>query len=104
MLVKRQKKKSGLNDTAQAKVTGLAALRKTATDKLDEYNKAVKALDAFNTTDIGGLKKTEKDAKDKYEKTYRDCKIAQYDLYHASLQKREKARADDLAKIKKLLA
>lgn len=82
----------------------MAALRKTATDKLDEYNKAVKALDAFNTTDIGGLKKTEKEAKDKYEKTYRDCKIAQYDLYHASLQKREKARADDLAKIKKLLA
>jgi hypothetical protein len=78
----------------------LGKLRTTAAEDVKAYKSA---LDTYNG-EIVDLKKKEKEALEKYETTRDDCKVAQYDLYHASLKGRETTRTQDLEKIKKLLA
>jgi len=97
--------KSGLTDLQKAaNIAQLGKDRLAADTALGEFNKAVTALNDYNTKEVEPLKKLEKEAKEKYDKTLSECKVAQYDLYHAALKKRETTRTEDLEKIKKLLA
>lgn len=90
-----------LFNTESGKInTKLGELRETAGKSVDSYKKV---LDKYNE-DLKKLVEAEGNAKTKYETTFKKCKVDQYDLYHASLKKREATRTEDLGKIKKLLA
>jgi len=99
-------------DTASGKVNAeLGAKRTAAVAAVVAYSGVTKDNDGKDVLgvlpqynkDIADLLKAEAAAKGTYEKTTRDCKVAQYDLYHAALKKSEGARAEALVAIGKLL-